>query len=190
MSVGKAAIEAVLQGANLELSPDQVRVFKEQFTPLAEQWMEEYKMVPFTLTEVWLKGFVAAFRCQAEDALEYTLATINRELNEQNLVLMGKLSTLEEKLALSERQRIGLVTELERAGNVVQLARQIGIDQEKLAKQGEGANLQLYCPDCKAGAGDEEDKKTGYLEECPRCQGKGPFIYSWELAGLRGVPTQ
>jgi chromosome segregation ATPase len=121
-------------------------------------------------------------------ALQTDYADIQRrltDLHEKHAELELDNLGLSNKLETSEQRRTSLTLEIQRAGSVVQLARQIRVDQEKLAAQGEGANLQLYCSDCLKSAGDENDHKTGYLEECPQCGGKGPFMYSWDIAGVR-----
>ena len=102
MSVSRHTIEALLDKAKLTMSPDQKRIFVEHFTPLAEEWMEEYNMVPFALTEAWLKGFIAAWHTKSEEALEYTLALINRDLREKNAELIAINEALEHQAGLPE----------------------------------------------------------------------------------------
>ena len=102
MTVTRHTIEALLDKAKLEMSPEQKRIFVEHFTPFAEEAMDVYNIVPFTLTEAWLKGFIAAWHTKSEEALEYTLALINRDLREKNAELVAINEALEHQLGVPE----------------------------------------------------------------------------------------
>ncbi len=47
--------------------------------------------------------------------------------------------------------------------------------------KGSPMSVQLFCPDCGAGVGDTLQLEQGYLKNCFKCGGEGPWRNSWGM---------
>ena len=90
--------------------------------------------------------------------------------------LCGQLEHVRTKLNRTANHRDQLAQHLHDIGAAKEWKTRQELDKAK----GADANLQLFCPTCKIGVGDDEAVKAGDLKKCPQCGGT-EFRYSWEF---------
>ena len=109
------------------------------------------------------------------DILELIDAAVNG-LAAASTVLLRSRKAIERE----RHMRKTLAENTAHAGNVIERSRQVANDQHKNAI-GKG-NLQLFCPQCSVGVGDESGLADGIFSKCFRCGSEGPWLYSWEVS--------
>lgn len=75
------------------------------------------------------------------------------------------------------KHRDQLAEHIHAKGSALVWAQQQIRDQEKAEK---GLPLQVFCPSCKIGLGDDGDVANGWLKDCPNCHSTD-FLHSWEF---------
>ena len=91
--------------------------------------------------------------------------------------LCGQLEHVRTKLNRTANHRDQLAQHLHDIGAAKTWATQQQNDREKAAK---GYNIQMFCPDCKIGVGDQNSIDDRDVEYCPQCNGT-KFVPSWEF---------